>query len=74
MATHIMGRLSVRPHDAGGFYFYIQDRLTGARTQSSWELRIALWLAGTMAPRLAQGQSLEFACAAAETELTRGAA
>lgn len=72
MATHIMGRLSVRPDDAGGFY--IQDRLTGARTQSSWELRIALWLAGTMAPRLAQGQSLEFACAAAETELTRGAA
>ena len=71
MATHIMGRLSVRPDDAGGFY--IQDRLTGARTQSSWELRIALWLAGTMVPRLAQGQSLEFACAAAETELTRGA-
>jgi len=72
MATHIMGRLSVRPHDAGGFY--IQVQLTSARTQSSWELRIALWLAGTMAPRLAQGQSLEFACAAAETELTRGAA
>ena len=72
MATHIMGRLSVRPNDAGGFY--IQDWLIGARTQSSWELRIALWLAGTMAPRLAQGQSLGVACAAAETELTRGAA
>ncbi len=72
MATTIMGRLAVRPRQAGGGYL-IEDRDTGA-VLAVWDLRVALSLAAAMAPRLAAGESLAVAYSAAETQMARARA